>query len=48
MRIIHYEDIVEKVSKACQDVNFDLGSDVFDSFKKSLETEKSENGNSIY
>lgn len=47
MRIIHYEDIVEKVSKACQDVNFDIGSDVFDSFKKSLETETSENGKYI-
>ena len=44
MRVIHYKDIVDKVSNACQEVNFDLGSDVFDSFKKSLENEESENG----
>ncbi|WP_313891685.1 fumarate hydratase [Psychrobacillus sp.] len=44
MRIVNYEDIVEKVSVACQEVNFELGSDVYDSLKKSSETERSANG----
>lgn len=47
MREIHYEEIVEKVSIACQEANYDLGEDVLDAFERALKSEVSENGKDI-
>lgn len=47
MRKIFYEEIVEKVSIACQEANYDLGEDVVNAFKSALKTEVSENGKDI-
>lgn len=47
MKIIKYEEIVEHVSKMCQEANFDLGQDVVNAFQTALKKEKSETGKDI-
>ena len=47
MKEIKYQDIVDEVSRICQEANFDLGEDVVNAFKESVKTESSEAGKSI-
>lgn len=47
MREIHYQEIVSKVAEICMEANYDLGEDVYQAFKKALETEKSETGKEV-
>lgn len=47
MKIIKYEEIVNHVSKMCQEANFDLGQDVVNAFQSALKKEKSETGKDI-
>lgn len=47
MREIYYDDIVEQVSKICQEANFDLGQDVVNAFEKSVQEETSEAGKQV-
>lgn len=47
MKEIQYQDIVDEVSRICQEANFDLGEDVVNAFKESVKTESSEAGKSI-
>lgn len=47
MRAITYEEIVERVSKMCQEANFDLGQDVVEAFQSALKNESSETGKDI-
>ncbi len=47
MRTIYYDDIVQKVSIACQEANYDLGEDVLSAFKSALKDEVSDNGKDI-
>jgi fumarate hydratase subunit alpha len=47
MKTIMYEQIVEEVSKMCQEANFDLGRDVVAAFQTALKKEKSETGKDI-
>src|SRR5690625_2952940 len=47
MKVIQYTEIVEEVSRICQEANFDLGEDVVNAFKESVKTETSEAGRSI-
>jgi fumarate hydratase subunit alpha len=47
MKIIKYEEIIEHVSKMCQEANFDLGQDVVNAFQTALKKEKSETGKDI-
>ncbi|HIV82186.1 MAG TPA: fumarate hydratase [Candidatus Salinicoccus merdavium] len=47
MKEIKYQDIVDEVSRICQEANFDLGEDVVNAFKESVKTESSAAGKSI-
>lgn len=47
MRVIRYEDIVEKVAELCQEANFELGEDVMNAFHQALRMEKSETGKEV-
>jgi fumarate hydratase subunit alpha len=47
MKNIKYEEIVEHVSKMCQEANFDLGQDVVKAFQTALKKERSETGKDI-
>jgi fumarate hydratase subunit alpha len=47
MKVIQYTEIVDEVSRICQEANFDLGEDVVNAFKESVKTETSEAGKSI-
>lgn len=47
MKEIKYQDIVDEVSRICQEANFDLGEDVVNAFKESVKSESSEAGKSI-
>ncbi len=47
MRVIRYEEIVEKVAAMCQEANFELGEDMMNAFHQALKTEKSETGKEI-
>ncbi|MRG84824.1 fumarate hydratase [Salinibacillus xinjiangensis] len=47
MKVIHYEDIVEKVAEMCIEANYDLGEDVMNAFQAALKTEQSETGKEV-
>ncbi len=47
MKTIKYEQIVESVTKICMDSNFYLNDEVINSFKYSLQNEKSETGKKV-
>lgn len=47
MRIVNYQDIVEKVAVICQEANYDLGEDVVNAFKSALKNEVSETGKHV-
>lgn len=47
MKYITYRDIVQEVSRICQEANYELGEDVVNAFKESVKTEKSEAGKGI-
>lgn len=44
MRTVEYQAIVDHVADLCQRANYDLGEDVMSSFRESLKTERSANG----
>jgi fumarate hydratase subunit alpha len=47
VRTIEYVEIVNKVSKMCQEANYDLGQDVVQAFKSALQKETSETGKDV-
>jgi fumarate hydratase subunit alpha len=47
MREVHYDKIVETVSRLCQEANYVLGADTVHALKQSLERERSEIGKDI-
>ncbi len=47
MKEIKYQQVVDEVSRICQEANFDLGEDVVNAFKESVKTESSPAGKSI-